>query len=215
MKALAVLGFSFCVFLIVSSVSSCKKDEYAPYDTYVDGYIVDAATLDSVAGAVVELWEDDKGGSNLLGDYDRIIATAITDETGYYNIYFKCDPLKGKAIVAKKSLFFYGKGGFYDQNMDVSMFSCGRKNINYKIIPLSWIRVHIKNVSPSDEKDSIYFFPQLRLTGVSVDTVFYREIESPNTQLDIWDVTKGGITTRHSSVLKCSPFDTCSLNVFF
>lgn len=196
--------------MILLFFSACRKnDKYKAFDTYVDGYILDGISGDSVAGAFVQLWQDDGGGSTKPKNYDRILATTMTDTTGYYRISFKCDPLKTTAIVAKKSLYFYS------DEIDMSMFACGRQGILYTIQPLSWIRVHIKNTLPADGEDSIYFFHNIYFKGLTTDTVFYRQIKTTDVQLDIWDVTKNGTTVRHSAYTGCRPFDTCTLNIFY
>ena len=189
--------------------SSCRDKENAQIDASLEGYVIDAVTEDSVANARVEIWEDDKGGSNQHREYDRLIASGTTDNNGHFLLHFKCDDIKTRAVLARKQHYYYS------EQISMDLIHCDTKKINRFISPLSWVRIHIKNVNPISDDDSLYFHHGIALKGMKVDTVFYEEFMSEVTRVDIWDITKNQQTVRKGQITACAPLDTCLLEIFY
>jgi len=199
--------FLFICLLFISA--GCKKvknlEEITP--TYIEGYVVNSITGDSVAGALVELWEDDKGGSVLLENFDTKLATFYTNDNGYYKFNFSCSNLKYYGIIAFKE--------YYTNYNTLGVFSCNKITMSINLTPFSWLKIHLKNINPFNENDSIYYHYYFSLVGDDIDTTLYRQFSSDVTQVDKWDVTKNGITTTHAAINSCTPLDTCSLNIYY
>ncbi|MBP7713696.1 MAG: hypothetical protein IPJ93_05405 [Bacteroidota bacterium] len=197
----------FITLILFCFSFSCKKENYS-INAYVEGYVIDVVTKDSLANTEVQLWEDDRGGSTGLSDFDRKIATTFTDAEGHYAISFTGSKIKYYGIRAIKNL--------YDSIADLATFGARETfRMDYPMYPLSWLKIHIQNVLPSQPDDSIFFSPNVNKKGENVDTVFYREFRSTSPQIDFWDITENGITTRYSQITNCAPFDTCQLNVIY
>ena len=202
----------FNLIILFFGFSSCKKsnDNSNDYliDTHVEGYIIDLITHDSLTNVEVQLWEDDRGGSGRLEDFDRQIAGTATDNNGYFRINFTGSRIKYYGIRAIHENYYTGS--------DLSTFGTPPTSIvNFLLSPLSWLKIHIKNEPPSNVSDSLYFFYNIALKGANIDTMFIRQFETISTQLDIWDITKNGITIRNSAFTSCTPFDTCQLTIFY
>src|SRR6218665_1989234 len=137
----------FITLILFCFAFSCKKEKYN-INASVEGYVIDVVTKDSLANTEVQLWEDDRGGSTGLSDFDRQIATTFTDAKGYYKISFTGSKIKYYGIRAVKD--------FYDSVADLATFGA-RENfsINYPMYPLSWLKIHIQNVLPTYPNDSI------------------------------------------------------------
>ncbi|MBA3285811.1 MAG: hypothetical protein H0U27_12235 [Nitrosopumilus sp.] len=197
------------LWLIYLSLVSCHKDKSLEEttQTFIEGHIINSITGDSIPGARVELWEDDRGGSLLIEDYDRKLGETITDENGYFKIHYLCSNIKYKGIIPfKENITNYNT---------VATVNCSRTYVQKRLMPLSRLRIHIKNINPFDDNDSLYYYYHFSLVGQNIDTILYRTFATDALQVDKWNVTKNAQTTSHYSIITCLPHDTCSLNIIY
>jgi hypothetical protein len=82
-------------------------------------------------------------------------------------------------------------------------------------MPLTWLRVHIKNINPFDDNDLINFDNDFTLEGQFVDTMFYIQFTPNVSEINSWWITKNNQTTTNYSIKSCAPLDTCILNIFY
>ncbi len=204
-------NYLYLTALVIIGLTSCKKDRNLEKrtQTFIEGHIVNSITGDSIPGARVELWEDDRGGSLIIEDYDRKLGETKTDEKGYFKIHFLCSNVKAYGIIPYKEN--------YTNYNTVTNVNCSRTSYQsgIRLMPFSWLRIHIKNINPFDDNDSLYYYYHFSLVGQNIDTVFYRTFAADAVQVNKWNVTKNGQTTSHYAINTCSPHDTCSLNIYY
>jgi len=198
---------------------ACKKDPVPTTPdnlSFVEGRVYDFLTNEPIAGAQVELWEDDVGGDNRLSEWDRKLGTGITDASGRYKIPFEgcSNYMKAKGILARKENYFTW------DNPDLLLINCGNDfQTDFSLVPSSWIKLNIQNVNPVNVNDSIFLSltGPLELLGTQVDTTLFFELQSNDNLYFYWDVTKNGQTApRSGGYVFCSTaFDTCSFDIHY
>ena len=221
------------VFLLI--LVSCSKDHWDDVNQVtmtISGYATNVATGDSMPNVKLRLRADSRGGSSALSNFEKILDSTYTDQSGYYQFTLKCSP---DAYVGHPQSFSYGveytgKYLYSYPGKNLSTFTCSNENrsVNVTVIPLTWIKVHIKNQAPASSSDSIYYngpvdqnsFPnppisQFSLEGSKIDSIFYVTIKAGKSPLFYWDITKNGITTRSAAYQGCASKDTCTLQIFF
>lgn len=198
------------------------------------GYTINAATGDTIKNVKIRLCADDHGGSTALKDFEQILDSTFSNSNGYYRFTLRCTPNiplqhEGYRNYAVEPM---GQHLYKNPDMNLSYFDCNnidnQNNLDVIVIPLTWVKVHIKNEQPTSKEDSIFFFgplddrsyqnpPSWRfpLKGRNVDSTFYIALNSTTTPLAYWDITKNNNSTRSAAYLACNPLDTCKLNVFF
>lgn len=210
MRFLLVLCCSLVLF-------GCKKESPTPVNTaFVEGVVLNLMTNEPIAGATVELWEDDMGGDTRLSAWDRKLGSTISDSLGRYKIPFEgcSNTMKQKGILAAKQNYYrYEDPG-------LNLINCtGDKLTVYQLIPSTWVRLNIKNIHPLNAQDSIFLSltGPLVLKGTQVDTTLYFEIEGNSSRYFYWEVTRNGQTAaRQGGFVFCStPFDTCNYEIHY
>jgi len=222
------------IFICACILLSCSKEEVNIKTITAAGYTINAATGDTIKNVKLRLRADNHGGSTVLRDFEQVLDSTFSDSSGYYQFTFRCTPNvplqhEGYRYYAVEPM---GQHLWKNPNMNLSNFGCNsidnRNSVNISVIPLTWIKVHIKNKQPTHKEDSIFFYgpfddgsyynrPSWRfpLKGRDVDSTFYIALRSTTTSLAYWDITKNNSTTRSATYLACSSLDTCTLNVFF
>lgn len=209
----------FGFFLLITGLmnTACKKQSSPPTNgNYVEGRVFDILSNQPIAGAYVELWEDDQGGETRLSSWDRRLGTATSDDSGWYRIPFEgcSDFMKQKGILARKGHYYT----YPDPDLALVVCIAGRKT-DYSLLPSSWLMVNIKNVNPLNEQDSIYLNLEgpLVFVGTQVDTTIFFQIESNGNRYFYWDVTKNNQPRpRDGGYVWCvTPFDTCNVQIHY
>lgn len=215
------MKFKFLFFGVVAFslfwLFSCKKETPAQSESsYIEGRVYDILSNQPIAGAHVELWEDDRGGETRLSSWDRRIGTATTDDSGRYQIAFE-----GCGVSMKQKGILAAKGYYYKYpDPDLALVTClpGRKT-DFGLLPSSWLKVNIKNVNPLNEQDSVYLNLDgpLVFVGTQVDTTIFFQIETNGNRYFYWDVTKNAQTApREGGYAWCvTPFDTCNVQIHY
>lgn len=222
------------VFICACILLSCSKEEAKMKTITAAGYTINAATGDTMKNIKLRLRADDHGGSTALKSFEQVLDSTFSDSNGYYRFTLRCTPNiplqhEGYRNYAVEPM---GQHLINSPNMNLSYFDCNNLNhhnsLDVSVIPLTWLKVHIKNEQPTNKEDSIFFYgpvddrshhnsPSWRfsLKGNIVDSTFYIALSSTTTSLAYWDITKNNSTSRSATYLACSSLDTCTLNVFF
>lgn len=225
---------------MVACLTSCDKQEktYGKSTTTISGYVHDVVTDDSLPNVKLRLRADSRGGSNQLKSFEQVLDSTYSDANGYYQFSFECAP---DAPYGSEAFNYYAiepvqEHYWKNPNMTLSTFGCGDNYLdsrNVNIIPLTWIKVHIRNDPPAQTSDSVYYngpsdeSPQYNtqlfdgyahefgLRGAMADTIFFVTIKANTGPMHFWDVTESGVTTRSAAFIGCDPLDTCKLDIFY
>lgn len=198
-----VLNF---IFLWTVCLIGCKKEESYKFTVTVNGYFINSIDGDSIPNTVIEIWEDDHGGSKLLTNFDRKIYSGISDSNGKYSITFTGNDTKTYGIIGYKEN--YNNDGW------VELIKKSKLSINIYKVPLAWLKIHIKNDIPINPNDSIHFYNNIYLSG-NVDTTFFQAFNANSQKFNNWDITLNNMTTPYYSFNSCNGLDTCTLNIFY
>lgn len=203
-KPIIKLSLLICTTILLST--QCKKTEQEKQD-YVQGYMWDAYTKKGVPNARVELWADYNSGTNAIQDYDKFLNATYTDVNGHYYMDYK---EKQTAILGvfptKKNYYDYGEG---------SNFRMGQHDVDFNMSPLAWVQFHIKNTQPINQNDSLIFNYIRFFIGNNVDSIFIDSINASRPPLYTWIIKKNGIQSGGLWYSACTPFDTCTYNIFY
>lgn len=222
------------VFLCACILLACSKEEAKIKTITASGYTINGGTGDTLKNVKLRLRADVDGGSTVLRDFEQVLDSTFSDSSGYYQFTFRCTP---NIPLQHEDYRYYavepvGQHLWRNPNMFLTNFGCNnidnRNSVDVVVIPLTWVKVHIKNEQPTHKEDSIFFYgpfddgsyynrPSWRfpMKGKNIDSTFYIALRSTTTPLVYWDITKNNITSRSAMDFACSSLDTCTLNVFF
>lgn len=221
-----------CIVIIMIEGCTKEKGEFTTKIKSASGFVIDFVTKDTLSDIKLRLRIDKRGGSTQLKSFEQIVDSTFSNANGRYHFTFECAPdapfgsddYKNFAVEPVKNHYWK------NPNMNLTTLECGsnleRTNVN--IIPLSWIKVHIKNENPVLASDSIYYNGpsdqssyynrpswKFGIAGSIVDTLFYVTIKATTGPMHFWDITENGVTTRSAAFISCDPLDTCELDIFY
>ncbi len=197
-------------FISLFLFTTCKKDK----TTSVNGTVVDATrSLSGVSNATVYLQEDD-GPLFCFSCLPQTIATFNADAIGHFSFSFEAKKGASYYVVASAPNYFssIGTQDFTALNSDT------KNNIEAKLRPVAWLRLHLKNITPFDGSDQIgingdFTGSPLQYYGMSVDSTTVFKVYG-NSQIDIyWGVIKYSVQSNYSGSVYCPRFDTTSYNI--
>ncbi len=140
-----LLFFSLTI-LIISFLGSCGKKDY----TSIEGQVLEKGSNKGIANAKVIFSEcvsgDGFGASAICAD----VETVLTNAQGKYIFTKEKDKATDYRIRAEKTNY----GNVYPV---YHLANAGErtKNLDFTLPAFAWIKFHVKNVNPFDEKDLI------------------------------------------------------------
>jgi hypothetical protein len=216
------------VLLLPFFAANCKKEETHKLVT-VGGYAVDVATGDTLADVKIRLRTMSNWGASVqLRRFDVLIDSTITDANGFFSFTLTMEKDKNYCFEPIKENYYWHSG----MTVTTVHTESGTNN-PIQLIPLTYLKVNIRNDNPVNPFDSIYYkgpsdrsiiyygdwyFPgvyshNFSLTGTQVDTTFFVTLQYQEVPLQYWDVTKNGTTTRNAAYIGCNPRDTCFFQI--
>ncbi|MBK7233867.1 MAG: hypothetical protein IPH93_16795 [Saprospiraceae bacterium] len=206
--------------LFVLLFLSCEKDNddsnIIPYangtKSKVEGQVIEYGSNKPIPGAKVILQEGYISGSLLSG---RTVWTAIdtfvADNDGKYQFEFfhKEDDFDRKELYAYE--VYIEKDQYFPSLEKRAHKEMWTKNLNFVLDPFAWIKVHIKNVNPFDDRD--YLFTSSHggggdYRGKNIDNIEFH-INRGNRKVELyWNVKKNSIFKEFSDSLYLPAHDT-------
>lgn len=207
-----------CLMVIVGCVSltECHKEsDY--YHTYVGGYIVGIHDLKPVPNTLTELvqlkdYTHPSGADNYV-----VLDSMIVGITGRFKFNFNAKKGSQYGIRARNSRYLYSP-------TNVSFFSPGSSNqdsVVHGMNPYSYLRVHIKDTSRTENYLGVYFFALNESDDVTIwrnpldTTVILQHVYSP-----LWfswqlKYANNRVGSRNVDGAICAPLDTCDIYIKF
>jgi hypothetical protein len=181
------LIFIFLSVLVISFLSSCKKEVVNPYEgrVVVEGHVRQMGIKKGVVpNAVVVLYSVT---GEALGNTEFIPRdSTISDINGFYHFDTPAaanDWIYDIQAFAPK--YYQNSYAYRDENIAPSGLAPGKSHksiYDVGLKPYSWVRVNVKNISPSDDNESILIGVTNHsgsdefYKGTDVEETFIREI---------------------------------------
>ncbi|MBK9631407.1 MAG: hypothetical protein IPO62_10150 [Saprospiraceae bacterium] len=153
-------GQVFFVLLFLSCEKDNDDSNIIPYGngtkSKLDGQVIEYGSNKPILGAKVILQEGYISGSVLSGNSVWTAKdTFITDSDGKYQFEFfhKVDDSDRKELYAYE--VYIEKDQYFPSLEKRAHKGMWTKNLNFVLDPYAWIKVHIKNVNPFDDRDLI------------------------------------------------------------
>jgi hypothetical protein len=204
--------YTILIIPLLLLLTQCRKDNKTTF-IKTSGKILEFGSNKPIKNAKVGIYSE--GGEFLGSTWTKLLDTTRTDATGFY--HFDKDNLdKGSSFfisaVAEK---YYA----FDPN---NYLVTGKEVLNNNIVldPFAWIKVHVKNVNPFNDADSILLgsvVGDLRglYIGKNIDAIYINKVQG-NTQMSAsWIVIKNSIRSRFSDTIAIPAHDTLNYEILY
>ena len=219
------MKYLFLSFLIILPlIFSCHKPEdnptpkdKVPYGdgsrTKIEGRVLEYGSLKPIPNALVVLEEEFHMPFTGGGKYYPIDST-YTNADGYYIYDFKhIDKLDDYYFSYQVKVL---APKYFDNNSRMENGYAHRSDII--LDPYAWIKVHVKNVNPFDEKDRIFTSSNGgggEYFGTNIDLIEYHRNRGGRLTTIVWNTKKNNIRTEFSDSIYISPHDTINYEIFY
>ena len=193
-------------------MAQCQKDSTITY-IKVSGKVLEFGSNKPVKNAKVGIYEE--GGAFLGSTWTKLVDTTRTDANGVYRLE--------KDNLDKGSSFFISvvadKYYAYDPN---SYLATGRNVTNNNIVldPFAWISMHVKNVNPFDDRDSILLgdvvgtIPMTHV-GRNIELTYINKVFG-NVKMEAqWSFGKNGIWKFKTDTVYITAHDTLNYEILY
>ncbi len=219
MKQLILLS----IFVLITALS-CEKPhptvnpDYLDDHTQVEGLVYVLNSNEPLQNAEVILEEcvgEFLGGSSCYNE-----DTAYTNLLGVYSFDFihetSTDGISGYSYEVKAV-----KENYYPNSITIRHGWVNRDK-NIELTPISWLKLHVRNIDPFDENDEVSFRGRLnnggggtRLIGQKVDEKFLIDVPGDQALPVTWYVEKDGEGTQFWDTLMVAPHDTLAYQILY
>ena len=205
--------YTLLIIPLLLLLTQCHKDK----TTYIktSGKVLEFGSNKPIKNAKVGIYEE--GGEFLGSTWTKLVDTTRTDAAGFY--HFDKDNLD------KGSSFFISavadKYYAYDPN---NYLVTGQDVLNNNIVldPFAWIKVHVKNVNPFNDRDSILLGnlvgpanATMIYVGKSVELNFINKIPGNRDMRATWTVAKNNIGQYFVDTIKIPAHDTLFYEILY
>ncbi|MEP7194957.1 MAG: hypothetical protein ABI851_00445 [Saprospiraceae bacterium] len=208
------------ILLSIVLITACHNDDpilsdKVPYGdgsrTKVDGRVFEFGSNKPLVNCMVVLKEEFHEPFSGGGIY-YTIDTTYTDSIGYYVFDFKHmkkDQVYSYSYVVEaiQPLYFSGgnsmEEGFWNKNRDIILD------------PYAWIKVHIKNVNPFDEKDYLWLGGGGDYYGININTSEVNIKFGNHSEEFVWYIGKNGIQVKKSDTVFVAGHDTLTYEILY
>ena len=193
-------------------MAQCHKDSTTAY-IKVSGKVLEFGSNKPVKNAKVGIYEE--GGTFLGGTWTKLVDTTRTDANGIYRLE--------KGNLDKGSSFFISafadKYYTYDPN---NYLVTGQDVTNNNIVldPFAWIKVHVKNVNPFNDRDSILLgnvvgtIPMTHV-GKNIELTYINKVFGNLKMEAQWSVGKNGIWKFKTDTIYITAHDTLNYEILY
>lgn len=200
-------------------LTGCKKNVST---ITIEGVVRNAVTNSPISGASVQIRVQELNGGALNSTFNTV-SNLTTSANGSYTVRF--DAHKATQYQIKVNATNYSKSEILINPDDLKRNASN--SYNFKLDPIAYYRVHIKNQAGFNANDRITYQittdqPEcptcctktpLTLQGMNTDTIFGCTTTADQFLVAQWLVTKNGITSSFSDSVRCNLGDTVSLFV--
>jgi hypothetical protein len=191
-------------------LAGCVKDDPSSFEATVKGRVLEVDSEVGIPNMSVKLVEEDYAGT-IATPKRTTIQTVKTDATGNYQFSYTRQKIMNYDVVAVNA------SPNYNEYTQAVLIPDGTSNsVNIFLLPFGWLKLHVKNVNPYDNRDEVKFFYG-SCYGSKVDSIIYVKVGgSPKAINDIriW-TTKNSIQTFKDVAVITPPRDTTLLNIFY
>lgn len=192
-------------------MAQCHKDD----DKFikVSGKVLEFGSNKPIPNAKVGVYEE--GGEFLGTTWTKLVDTTRTDANGFYSIE--------KNNIDRTSSFFISAAANkyypYDPN---NYLVTGQEVANNNIVldPFAWIKVHVKNVNPFNERDSILLgnvvgtIPMTHV-GKNIELNYTNKVRG-NLRMEVqWSVGKNSIWKFFTDSITIPAHDTLNYEILY
>ncbi len=193
-------------------LSQCQKE---PATTFIklSGRVLELESNKPIPNAKVGIYEE--GGEFLGSTWTRLLDSFRTDANGFYH-YEKHNLDKGSSFflsVAANKYITYDPNNYLITGQEVN-------NLDVVLSPYAWIKVHVKNVNPFNDRDSIILgdvVGTLRgiYVGTNVELNYINRVFGNTAMLASWTVAKNGIGHSFKDTIWIPAHDTLSYEILY
>lgn len=213
---------SILFFLSIVFLSSCHKSSSASVNsgpTHVDGSVVDITNGNLIANANTELIQIDYSQQSIVGGSPSsgltVLARKPADANGNFSYDFSANSNYGYEIFSWQNN--YVNDPLYATKIDKTP---GKSSISVKLQPYAYLKIHLKNSTPSDMHDYISLHIQQiggtypTFYGTKVDTtVAYFRLNGNAKNTISWGVGKNGKEYVDDTSVYLKELDTTQINI--
>jgi hypothetical protein len=197
---------SFFILLVplLLCLAHCKKQRSDI--TVVEGFAYEFGTKKALVGASIWIVGPTSGCTFGNCPLEEIANSRVkTDANGHYRIEFR-----------HESAGYYEMRGFfkalYTFPTEYRVVVGEINSFKLLFVPPAWLAVHVKNVNPVNNNDSIVLnapgFPSTTLAGTNINETRIRLVEGNSNQYITYWVTKRGIESVKRDSILCTGHDT-------
>jgi hypothetical protein len=179
----------------------------------VSGKVLEFGSNKPIANAKVAVYEE--GGAFLGSTWTKLVDSTHTDANGFYRIE--------KSNIDNASSFYVAAAANKYYTFDPTKYvATGQDVMNNDIVldPFAWIKVHVKNVNPFDDKDKIGLGNgigtlQIFHIGKNIELNHVNKLKGNSPITIDWSVTKNGILKEFRDTIKISAQDTLKYEILY
>jgi hypothetical protein len=191
----------------------CRKD--ANNYIKVSGKVLEFGTNKPIANAKVGIYSE--GGAFLGTTWSNLVDTTRTDANGFYSI-------EKQGIDNGSSFYVSAAANKYYTYDPTKYVATGQDVMNNDIVldPFAWIKVHVKNVNPLNDRDSIFLgnlvgppSGETIYTGKNVDLNFLNKVRGNLSMRATWTVARNNIGKSFVDTVKIAAHDTLKYEILY
>jgi hypothetical protein len=199
-----LLSFSFLMV-------QCRKE--ANNYVKVSGKVLEFGSNKPIANAKVAIYEE--GGAFLGSTWTKLVDSTHTDANGFYRME--------KSNIDNGSSYYVAAAANKYYTFDPTKYvATGQDVVNNDIVldPFAWIKVHVKNVNPFNERDSILLgnvvgtIPMTHV-GRNIELNYTNKVRGNLSMRATWTVAKNSIGKSFVDTIKISAHDTLNYEILY
>lgn len=204
--------YTILIIPLLLLLSQCRKDDKTTF-IKTSGKVLEFGSNKPIKNAKVGIYEE--GGAFLGSTWTKLVDTTRTDATGFY--HFDIGDLdKGSSFFISAAADKYYA---YDPN---NYLVTKQEVLNNDIVldPFAWIKVHVKNVNPFNDRDSILLgnvvgtIPMTHV-GKNIELNYINKVFGNRDMQADWVVRKNGIGKSFIDSIKIPAHDTLKYEILY
>ena len=204
--------YTILIIPLLLSLSQCRKDDKTTF-IKTSGKVLEFGSNKPIKNAKVGIYEE--GGEFLGSTWTKLVDTTRTDATGFY--HFDIGDLD------KGSSFFISAAADKYYTYDPNNYLVTKQEVlNNDIVldPFAWIKVHVKNVNPFNDADSLILgnvvgtIPRIHV-GKNIELNYTNKVFGNKNMQAGWSVRKNGIWKDYELVINIPAHDTLNYEILY
>ena len=204
--------YTLLIIPLLLLLTQCRKDNKTTF-IKTSGKVLEFGSNKPIKNAKVGIYEE--GGEFLGSTWTKLLDTTRTDAAGFYHF--------DKGTLDKGSSFFIfatARNCFSDDPNNYLITGQQITNLNIILEPYVWFDIHVKNINPFDNNDSIRLGGVIgTLTGLhegkNVELRYINKIRSGIPLTASWMVSKNRIRHWFTDTLKVQAYDTLKYEILY